>query len=175
MLWEPLSALTLRGAAVVLGVFTRRLLVDLPAMNIGTDLFLVHIAPACSGVEGLGLILVFLGGWMAWARSSLRFPRALWLLPVGAGVALLVNVLRIVALIGVGDRLDPQLAFGAFHSRAGWVLFCGAALGVIAIARRLPFFRAAPLEPAAETWNPTAAFLGPLLAAVAAAPSSSSR
>jgi exosortase E/protease (VPEID-CTERM system) len=67
----------------------------------------------------------------------------------------------------VGARWSPEIALGSFHSKAGWVLFCGLALGLLALTRSTSLFaRDLPLPERSSTWNPTAAYLSPLLALV---------
>jgi exosortase E/protease (VPEID-CTERM system) len=82
----------------------------------------------------------------------------------------MTNVMRIVGLIAIGSRWSRDLALGAFHSKAGWVLFCGLAFALMMLSRRARFFtRVAPLpQETADTWHPTAAYLMPLLSGIAA-------
>ena len=91
---------------------------------IGVDGFYVEIARACSGVEGLALVLGFATIYAVLFRAELRADR-FWLLVVPLGLALswLMNVLRIAALVAIGARLSPELAVNGFHSYAGWMLF----------------------------------------------------
>ena len=58
---------------------------------IGTPTFKVTISPECSGYEGVGLILAFLGIYLWLFRKDLRFPAALILLPLGAATIWIVN------------------------------------------------------------------------------------
>lgn len=135
--------------------------------------FEVEIAPMCSGADGLGLVLVFQAVWLSLARSRVRFGRALLvLLPLGASLVLAANVLRIAALVLLGASGREELALGAFHSKLGWLLFTGVALGSVAIAENLPWLRRAPAaERAADVGLPpaTTAYVAPLFAALATA------
>jgi exosortase E/protease (VPEID-CTERM system) len=137
---------------------------------VGTSHFKVVVAPVCSGFEGIGLITVFTVFWLVVFRRELRFPMALVLLPLGVAAAWMTNVMRIVGLIAIGSRWSRDLALGAFHSKAGWVLFCGLAFALMMLARRARFFtRVAPLsQETADTWHPTAAYLMPVLSGIAA-------
>ena len=108
----------------------------------GTGAFHVEVAPECSGYEGIGLIWVFLSAYLWFFRRTLRFPQALWLLPVGTVVIWLANVARIVALVAVGAWVSPAVALGGFHSQAGWLAFNAVALGLVAVSRRARVFAA---------------------------------
>ena len=48
---------------------------------IGTSTFAVRIATECSGYEGIGLLSVFVVGYLWLFRRDLRFPQALLLWP----------------------------------------------------------------------------------------------
>ncbi len=141
---------------------------------IGARDFKVEIATECAGFEGIGLIWVFLGAYLWAFRRSLRFPEALWLIPIGTVVMWVANALRIVLLVAIGALWSEKVALGGFHSQAGWLAFNGVALGLVAASRRVRAFQIDPTTPAVEAVsespavNPTAAYLGPMLALVAA-------
>jgi exosortase E/protease (VPEID-CTERM system) len=164
-LWGSLSWSTLQGSAWLLrhwGTVT----LDAPAGVLGLNGFEVEIAAACSGVSGLGLVVTFLAVWVALAQERMYTERALLLLPLGAVLAHAANVVRIVALVRVGAGGGQALALGGFHSKLGWALFAGVALGVVALAERVPWFRR-PQAPAADGPIDTTGLL-PLLATLAA-------
>jgi exosortase E/protease (VPEID-CTERM system) len=107
-----------------------------------------------------------MGGFLYRFRSTLRFPNALWLLPLGMAAVWFGNALRIAALMIVGARLDPAIAVGSFHSKAGWVFFCAITLAVAALGRRLPFFAkrdGSDADGEVSHDNPTAPLLLPVL------------
>src|SRR5262249_45465059 len=140
---------------------------------VGTKLFAVTIAPKCSGFEGIGLIWVFLGVYLALSRRRLRFPQALVLLPIGTVVMWLANAVRIAALVLVGPWGAPAGAAGGFHSRAGWLAFNAVGLALVAVSGRwrwvaAPTSAAADAEDAAPANNRTTAYLAPMMAIVAA-------
>jgi len=124
---------------------------------IGTQAFQVRIAPACSGFHGIGLVTALLVGVLWWFRGMYRFPQALVLVPLGAILMWLVNVVRIVALILVGIWISPAIAVDGFHSVAGWIGFLTVGLGIVWTASRSAFFTVpagaaaarTPAEPAA--------------------------
>lgn len=163
----PLNAATLGCVRLVLGLVFPGSVCPPGACVVGVGAFRVEVAPECSGFEGIGLIWVFLSAYLWFCRRSLRFPQALWLLPAGTVVIWAANVARIVALVAVGARVSPEVALGGFHSQAGWLAFNAVALGLVALSRRARLF-AADAGEASTSPNPTAAYLAPLLALVAA-------
>lgn len=137
--------------------------------RVGTPTFQVYIAPQCSGYEGVGLTWGFLAVYLWLFRRELRFPHALWLVPIGTILIWLANALRIVALILVGTWLSPAVALEGFHSQAGWITLIAVSFGLVALTRRARLFaapHAAPDDDASS--NPTARYLAPFLAIVAA-------
>ena len=169
-LWNAFHGTTFRAASAVLRVLHPEVICHPETRDLGTSRFTVNIAPVCSGYEGIGLIWAFLGGYLVLFRRELRFPQALLLLPIGTVVIWMMNVLRIVGLVMVGTWGWPRIALGGFHSQAGWLAFNLVGLGLVAVSRRMGLF-ARPqhtAESAVEGFtNPTALYLGPLLAVIA--------
>ena len=99
--------------------------------------------------------------------QDLRFPRALWLLPLGCLLAYLANAVRIAALILLGTHVSEEIALGGFHSRAGVLLFLAVGFGMIGLSLRSPLFSAADRRAEAD-FDSTAseAYLCPLIALV---------
>lgn len=141
--WPPLSAATLSGVDGVLRLFGGPVVSRPEELVVGARGFEVRIAPSCSGCEGIGLILVLATALLFARRRELRFPHALLLLPIGAAAAWCANVIRIATLIVIGSRWSAEFAYGTFHSKAGWILFCALALALGALSRRPPFTRPA--------------------------------
>lgn len=170
-LWGLLSGGTLRGVAALLALGGGEVVVDPAERLVGLDGFEVLIAPVCSGADGAGLVVLFLATWIALARDRLRAGRALLLLPLGAAAALLANVVRITLLIRLGASGQEALALGGFHSKLGWILFLGLALGGAALAERWPWLRRDGAAAAGGAGAPEQAgpLVGPLLAALGAA------
>lgn len=108
---------------------------------IGTDAFRISVAPVCSGIEGIALVTLFVTLYLWPFRREVRFPHALILYPLGIAASAALNVVRIAALLILGIEGQPDLAIGGFHSHAGWIMFTAVALGVIALARSLPWLR----------------------------------
>jgi len=173
MLWMPLARGTLETVHSLLGVFCTDLVYQPDEFLIGTKTFTLIVAPRCSGYEGIGLVLTFLAAYLWFFRRRLRFPQAWLLLPLGAGVIWLANAVRIAALIGVGTCLSEEVAWGGFHSQAGWLAFNVVSLGLILLAQRCRFFRRdeGPQAVSAVGLGPSreAVYLAPLLSIVAVA------
>lgn len=171
-LWGPLNAATFAVVRGTLSLFFADVVADPVTRVVGTGGFNVEIAPQCSGYEGIGLVWVFLGAYLWAYRDGMKFPRAFWLLPIGSVVIWLANAWRIVALLAIGSRVSRSVALGGFHSQAGWLAFNAVALGLVAVSRRWRFFAASAVETEVEadpaSVSPTAAYLAPLLALVAA-------
>jgi exosortase E/protease (VPEID-CTERM system) len=164
--WDLLSQPTLLAAYELLRSVIGDVVFDPQSRLLGTPDFTVEVGVPCSGYEGLGLMAVYLGGYLALARKHLRFPRAYLLVPLGLLAVWVVNVVRIVALILIGDRLSPALAIGGFHSQAGWIGFNAVAIGLLVATHRSQLFTKEEV-PASSRPNATTAYLAPFLAAVA--------
>lgn len=175
-LWRPMGRWTLESVRLLLTATRLPLTYNPSEALIGTETFSVTIAPECSGYEGIGLVLAFLAAYLWLDRHRLSFPRAWLLLPIGTMAMWCANLLRITALILLGTFGSPEVALGGFHSQAGWLAFNAVALGLLATARRLPFFardgEGAARRPAVESAlagpSPEAVYLAPMLAIVAA-------
>ncbi len=166
MLWHPAGYLTFRLCKLFLTPFVSGIIANLDTMVIGTQRFRVEIAPQCSGLEGVGLILGFEILWLFLFRKEHRFPQSLVLVPVGIGLIFLLNSVRIAALILIGNAGAPKIAAGGFHSQAGWIAYCGVAVGFCFVAQRVPWFTTRPHtgeSMSTTTQNPAAAFLVPFL------------
>jgi len=165
--WDPLRRSTLAACGALLGAVDELALYDPEAFVFGTRDFAVHVEPACSGFEGIGLSIVLIGAYLAVFRERLRFPRALALLLVGALASWVANALRLVALVLIGAHVSPELAREGFHSVAGTLALCVVCTAVVALGRTR-FLRAeAAAPPALDRSNATAAHLAPLLAVIA--------
>ena len=164
-LWWPLGPLTLRAVGLVLGAVLDDPVSDPSRAIIGSERFPVAIDPVCSGLEGVGLMAVFLGAYLLLARGRLRFPQALILLPLGLLGAWVANVARLVLLVLVGTLVSKEIAAGGFHAKAGWVFFCGVALPPVLLVQRARLFAREPGEGRLD--RPTAAYLLPFLVLVA--------
>lgn len=146
--------------------------VSIPKLFIlGTTRFEVYVATPCSGIEGLGLMLVFTLGWLIFTRHELRLRRALLLIPTALGISWVLNIVRITALISIGTAGHANTAMNGFHSEAGWILFNAVAFAFLLAAEHLPWLRrdtshAAPSATLYER-NLAAPYLLPFLAVLA--------
>jgi exosortase E/protease (VPEID-CTERM system) len=111
---------------------------------------------------------VFCGAWLLFFRKEYRFPRALALIPIGLALVFLLNVIRIAAFVLIGNAGYPEVAIYGFHSQAGWIAFNLAAGVVVVISRRIRWWQDRPSLPDSRGDNPTAAYLMPFLAVIAA-------
>jgi exosortase E/protease (VPEID-CTERM system) len=166
LLWAPTTAVTFSLVRWVLLPLLPGLTVNVGARSLGTDRFDVLITDECSGLEGLGLVLAFTGAWLFYFRREYRFPHALLLIPVGLATIFVLNILRIAALVLIGNAGYPDVAVFGFHSQAGWIAFNLVACGLVYVSRRSAWLNREARASAAD--NPTAVFLMPLLALLAA-------
>ena len=163
--WAPMANLTFHAVAWVLKPLVPGLEADPAALTIAAGRFAVNIAPICSGLEGVGLMLAFCSVLLLLFRREYFFPRALILLPVGVALSLALNVVRIAALVLIGYAGYPYVAVYGFHSQAGWIAFNCAAAAVAILSRRSRWLSRTAQQPSgAVSRNPTALYLLPLLA-----------
>lgn len=138
-----LQAMTFRCVAPLLHAMLPGVVIEPRQFIIGTDRFAITIAEQCSGLEGLGLVLVFTTLWLWCFRKEMRFPRALILVPSALICVWMLNILRIAALVVIGNAGQPEIAMEGFHSQAGWIAFTLVALAFSVSARRMRWFRIA--------------------------------
>jgi exosortase E/protease (VPEID-CTERM system) len=169
MLWGPTAALTFDLVRRLLAPILPTLAADPNTMVLSTGRFAVQIADVCSGLEGVGLMLAFCGAWLLYFRRDYIFPRALLLIPAGVVAIYAANVVRIAVLMLIGNAGHPEVAIYGFHSQAGWIAFNAVACGLVFLSRGSTWLnrRAEPAAAVAGD-NPTAAYLMPLLAILAA-------
>ena len=169
-LWRTVAGYTFSIAAAALRLVYDDVVSRPERLVLGTRGFRVNIAPTCSGLEGVGLLLAFLGIYLWLFRRELRFPAALVLLPVGAVSIWLLNALRIVVLIVIGSSGWREIALGGFHSQAGWLTFNAMALGFVALVNRSGWFMKSRQEARARAADDsTAAYLAPFVVVLATA------
>ena len=168
MLWKPTAALTFFLVKKMLAPLLPGLTTDATTLILSTDRFAVQVAEVCSGLEGVGLILAFSVAWLLYFRRDYIFPRALVLIPIGVVAIFALNAVRIAALMLIGYAGFPEVAIYGFHSQAGWIAFLAVACGLVLLSRRSAWLNRAAIPDSAETYNPTAVYLMPLLAVLGA-------
>ena len=136
---DTIADLTFRAVTWLVDLMGYDVVADPVRKHIGADGFVISVAPVCSGVEGIALVTIFVTLYLWLFREELRFPRAFLLYPLGIMASACLNVVRIAVLLAIGMEGHPELAVGGFHSHAGWVMFTAVALGIIVIARRVPW------------------------------------
>jgi exosortase E/protease (VPEID-CTERM system) len=169
-LWEPTAALTFKLVRCLLAPLLPALVADPVTLVLSTHHFAVQIAEVCSGLEGVGLILAFSSAWLLYFRSEYIFPRALLLIPAGVAASFGLNVLRIAALVLIGNAGFTDVAVYGFHSQAGWMAFIAVACGLVLLSRQSSLLNRTAVQSRTSptTYNPTAVYLMPLLAILAA-------
>jgi exosortase E/protease (VPEID-CTERM system) len=166
-LWIPLSKITFQIVQILLRPITTLTTVDPAHLSLGKGDFGVIIAPECSGLEGM-LLLVLIGGlWLIVFRKEFRFPQALLLLPAGTLILFFLNSVRIAVLILIGLAGAENIAFKGFHSEAGWISFIIVSLGLCVAAQRMSWISKRP-RVEKPVRNMTEAYLLPFLAILAA-------
>lgn len=167
LLWRPLAKLTFRLVLAILHPLRPTLQADAATLTIATNHFAIMIADVCSGLEGIGLMLVFCTAWLWYFRREYYFPRALIIIPGAVALVFLLNTLRIVALVLIGDAGFQQVAIVGFHSQAGWIAFNLAAFGVAVVAGRSTWLNRTTRQSGVPADHSTAAYLMPLLVILA--------
>lgn len=169
MLWAPTTRITFELVDQVLRPLIPTLRSNAATQVLDTGRFAVQISYLCSGLEGAGLLLAFCCAWLLYFRREYYFPRALLIIPMGLALLFVLNILRIAILVLIGNAGHPDIAIYGFHSQAGWIAFNCTAAGIVFLSRRSPWLCRVPASTTAhrESYNPTAAYLVPLLAILA--------
>jgi exosortase E/protease (VPEID-CTERM system) len=169
-LWNLLAKPTLWLVHSLLGLVFSDLEFQ-PEINVvGTNAFSARISFACSGIEGITLITIFLSIYLFLFRKILRFPHAFWLFPAGIAAIWLANAVRIALLIVIGTSISPEMALGGGHAQGGWIAFVLVSVGAIGLSHNRKFFSAASPDSdrtAVTATSSAAAFLVPFLALMA--------
>jgi exosortase E/protease (VPEID-CTERM system) len=170
-LWQYAAQFTFQLVVLIVRPILPTIILQPELLRLSTPNFGVIVNQECSGLEGAGLLLVFMTAWLILFRRDFRFPRSLLLVPACVALLYLVNAFRIAALFLLGNAGAEKIAAGGFHSQAGWIAFNGVALAIALIVPRIAWFRTRPRETkAADAASPnaTAAYLMPFLAILAA-------
>lgn len=142
--WQPITDLTFNSVAAILRLGGIELHTVPELKEIGIGEFVVRVGDSCSGLEGVALITIFVTLYITLFRDQLNMKRALFLYPLGILASLLLNVVRINALILIGAYYSPELAINGFHSHAGWLFFMVLSLTLALVANSITWFRKEP-------------------------------
>jgi exosortase E/protease (VPEID-CTERM system) len=168
LLWTGMARVTFEAVRYILTPLIPTLAADPSTRVIDSGQFAVEISDICSGLEGMGLMLAFCSAWLLLFRKEYIFPRALLLIPAGLLLIVVLNVVRIALLVLIGHVGFGPVAIYGFHSQAGWIAF-NCAAGFIAYAsRKSPALNRNARHQASAAENPTATYLVPFLAILAA-------
>jgi exosortase E/protease (VPEID-CTERM system) len=126
------------------------------------------VRDVCSGLAGVGLMLVFCTAWLWYFRREYIFPRALIILPIAVLIIFILNAVRIAAILLIGAAGYQSVAAVGFHSQAGWIAFNIAAFGVAFASKHSTWLNRSARQAEAAKDDATAAYLAPLLAILAA-------
>ena len=145
--WPCFARFTFSLVRILLEPFYRHLHVDAASLTLATDRFGIIVTDDCSGLEGIGLMLVLRSGWFfAFLRCDYCFPPASFFLivPIAVLVIFLLNAVRIAALLAIGDAGHADIASAGFHSQAGWIVFNACALAMAIVFKRSKWPEALP-------------------------------
>jgi len=106
----------------------------------GTSQFHVEIWPACSGYEGMALIISLLLAYCYIQRDVLRISRSLLVIPFACLAMFFLNAIRIAVLIAIGHFYSPELAINGFHLVAGWLNLLAIFIASLALLNLTPYF-----------------------------------
>lgn len=113
-------------------------IVGVPVIRDGVNLHIpppvgadFEVAVACSGMHSLIALLCLAAGFAYFT------PVAMWkrwlLFGIGLPMALLANIVRVFAILGVANWISPDLASKAFHDWSSPVLFLLCTMGLMSI------------------------------------------
>lgn len=155
-----LQGATFHSVESVLRLVMPEILVDPAGFIIRAPHFAIYVAEACSGLEGLGLVLVFTTVWLWYFRKESRFPQAFLLIPCALVLVWLLNILRICVLVLIGNAGFGEIAMVGFHSQAGWIAFTTVACCFSIATRRLSWVRKLPGPSAKGLEQPSTEVVG---------------
>ena len=167
--WWSTAAATFHLVSFILAPMLPGVTADPTTRVIGTQRFAVAILDYCSGIEGMSLILVFTIAWLWYFRKEYRFPRALLVIPLSVALMFGLNAIRLAVLVLIGNAGYPEVAEFGFHSQAGWIAFNVVAVGIAFWTRSSRWLNQSDTSLGDKQFeNPTAVFLMPLIAILAA-------
>jgi exosortase E/protease (VPEID-CTERM system) len=136
-----LQPATFAAVRSLLGFFMPNVIADSATFLIGTPRYTFFLGYGCAGMEGLGLVFVFTSVWLWVSRKECRFPQSLLLIPCALLCIWVLNVVRLCALVVIGNAGFREVAEIGFHSRFGWISFTAVALIFSMLTQRLSWVR----------------------------------
>jgi exosortase E/protease (VPEID-CTERM system) len=130
--------------------------------------FGIRIGPACSGIEGVIFFWLCFFIYLLASRDRIRVGAAIfWCLPLGTLAMWTLNAVRIAGLFILGASGHAQLASGAFHSHAGWILSDLVILGLVVLTELLFRNAGSRSDPTATPAGKVGSYLTPQLVVLA--------
>jgi exosortase E/protease (VPEID-CTERM system) len=132
----------------------------------GTSQFHVEIWPACTGYEGMILIVISLAAYFYFQRNFLRLYRVFIIIPAACLTMFFLNAARIAILIAIGHFYSPQLALDGFHVVGGWINLLIVLILALLALNNIPYFLKGTQFSKYKAWEYTP-FLLPLALLIA--------
>jgi len=143
---RAIQTATFYSVRVVLHQVLPDLVTDAAHFTIETPGYSIEIAPSCSGMEGLGLMLAFTAIWLWFLRKECRFPQSLLLIPIGLICIWGLNVVRLCILFLLGNWGFSEISEVGFHTQFGWIAFTAVALAFSVATQKLSWVRGASVS-----------------------------
>lgn len=103
---------------------------------LGGEPFIISIAYACAGLEGIILFTMVYGIFLGINRERVNTKRAIIVGVIGLFIMYFTNIGRLFSLMLIGYFIDPVFANTTYHSSAGVVIYAIIIIGVIASTYR---------------------------------------
>lgn len=143
-LWEGFHQFSLSFIQFAVHRLLPKELLHIAGKRIVFSDYAILIEAECSGVEGMGLIFIFLSVFLFLKRKDYKFPQSFLLLGLGILLSFLFNGLRIVLLLLIGAYISPGIATHGFHSSFGWIYFSIINYSILYFSLRSSFFSKSP-------------------------------
>lgn len=133
-IWSDIVPYLVILATVVVSDLVR--LIGMPALIEGANITLPYgrlvIADGCSGIRYFAISILL--AMMTAILNDYRWKGWLAAVTIGMGVALLVNWVRITALVVIAHQTDMQSSLMTDHETFGWVIFAAFVIPVMLLA-----------------------------------------
>lgn len=139
--WQPVTDFTFNAVITALNLLGYDPIHNFSQKFIAVKEFGVLVADSCSGIEGFGLVITYLGAFVWMMREHFILKRTIVLFVAGVFLSWCLNTFRITVLILIGANGYPDLAVNGFHSHAGWLAFAILAGLLSTAAWKISWFR----------------------------------